>query len=501
MARFYTALARGIREVDSRTINEERDGAPRDVITLPAVKTPNVILLGVSSHKQASESTMRHYVDMIGHHDHRILKGSGGAIADLRVRPDHVRSDDPDNWSRIMVFPVEGTPPTGIGATGCHADETPTQELWTQMRVRVDAGQELFLCITHTPEQARLWQWLKDDYEHPDPWKIEYVLSVFDNQALSASAKKKLKERAARDPYENARLYGAYVNVKGTNPWHPQMKLLQRWLDNCRDSESVERLMLPVEVETETGLKIEDGFGELHIWEPPIVGERYYVIGDASWGYDESVGHDPCGAHIIRRGFRSERPGQVGRFNGYCGGYALGHLMAIVAERYNDALADPDVTGGYGQSTLRGLSDYRSEKYRDGYPHINRDRKMDTQGRPYSKRLGTLVTAGIKDDFIESLRQAMILDAIDFPSAATVRCFMEARLDEKGRLLKDGKLHYEDVHCGGRAAMLLLDRNQTETGSKRERTIEDAFREQGIKGPIYPRRQRGTRPRFKWART
>lgn len=500
------AFARGLREVDARTIEEERRGAPRDTILLPAMPVPNIGILGVSSYKQSSESTLAVYMRMIGEREHRVLHGPGGSIVDIRVKPDRSRSDDPDKWSRIMVFPIGGELPKGIGAHWVHCDETPTQELWTQLRMRIVAGQTLYRWITHTPEDQSLWQWLMEDYANPDPWKVEIILSVFDNQSLSNEQKAQQRAKAQRDPLEMARLYGFYVNLKGKNPWKPQIRLLERWLANCRDPIREELLMLPSEIETDTGLKIESAYGTVYIWEDAIPGEKYYVPGDSSLGIDDGEAnpknneHDGLECQVIRRGWRSEKPGQAARYAGYCGGYALGHLMAILGERYNDAVVDPDTTGGYGQSVLRGLADYRSAKYPNGYPHINRDRGIDRSGRPFSKRLGFVVSPGNKADLIECVRHALLTDGIEVPSAETVKCLMEAIMDVKGRLVKQRGIKYEPFHCLARGYQLVMDRNQQESGNRRDNEIVEAFERQGIKLP-HQRAQRGRLSQFQWHRS
>jgi hypothetical protein len=501
------AFARGVRELDARTLDEQRAGEGRSTLLLPALPTPNIGILGVSTYKQSSESTLAVYMRMIGNVDHRVLHGPAGSIVDIRVKPDRARTEDPDRWSRIMVFPIGGELPKGIGAHWVHCDETPTQELWTQLRMRIVAGQPLYRWITHTPEDQTLWQWLMEDYAHPDPWKLEIILSVFDNQSLTAEQKRMQREKAARDPLGLARLYGLYVNLKGKNPWKPQAKLLQRWLDNCREPIREELLMLPSEIETDTGLKIESAYGTVYTWEDPLPGERYYIPGDSSLGIDDGEDnpknneHDGLECQVIRRGFRSAKPGLVARYGDYSGGYALGHLMALLGERYNDAVCDPDTTGGYGQSVLRGLADYRSRKYPDGYPHINRDRKLDARGKPYSARLGFVVTPGNKADLIECVRAALIRDSFDCPSAYTVKCLMEAIMDSKGRLVKQRGIKYEAFHCVARGMQLLLDRDQTESGTRRENEIEQAFRNEGIKGPIVrPRGGTGGLRRFQWSR-
>jgi hypothetical protein len=494
-------MARGVREVDARTILEARRGVPRETMPLPALPVPNVGIIAVESYKQAQGSTIAAYLNMIGDWPHVAVKGAQGYVTEFRIKPDRSKSDNPDTWSRIYVFPSDGAPPKGIRAHWVHLDEPPSPAMLGELRMRLTAGQPLYRWITMTPIRREDF-WIRDDYAEASDWKREIQLSVFDNQALTRADKKALREAAENDPQglTLARLHGAYVDVGRKNPWIAQQRILAAWLARCRDPIREEQLMMPIEVETDQGLRVEGGFGTVYIWGEPVEGEKYYAIADSALGIDDAE-HDPLGLHIVSRGFRG-RPGLVARYNGFCGGYALGRgLMAPLAERYNNALCDPDVTGGYGQPVLRGLADYKSDRWPEGYGNINRDRKIDMSGTPYSGRLGFVVTTGAKADLIECIRYALTTGSIDVWSAATVRCLMDAVVDNNGKLVKPKGVHYEDFHCLARAIQLIMDRNQEEKQPQRETEIQAMLRQAGVRQNVFAKAKGNGTPKFNWSRS
>src|SRR5262249_23535363 len=145
--------------------------------------------------------------------------------------------------------------------------------------------------------------------------------------------------------------------------------------------------------------------------------------------------HDPAGMWVTSR-----RTGRgLLRFNGYVGAVELGRMMRSACEHYNEALAIPEVTGGYGDAVLEGLGNYKQ---------VWRDTSADTPGeRP--RRQGWHTTAGSKGTIIAFLKEAVLNDLLDVPSEAAIRRLMDASVDEQDRLVKPKGVHYEDFVCLG----------------------------------------------------
>jgi hypothetical protein len=226
------------------------------------------------------------------------------------------------------------------------------------------------------------------------------------------------------------------------------MAQLRRWEDRCEDGRA-EILTVIAEDDTDEGRRRIPLEVEVEIFEEAVAGESYYVPGDPSLGLDDPE-HDPCGCHVYRR----DPMRLVARYNGYCGAYGLGMVMAHFAERYNDALVDVDMTGGYGGPTLTALDQYRSARHSDGYRNINRDLVVDA-GDKWRTKLGFVWNEANKAGAIEAVRAALHEDSVRVPSRAVVECLKQAVMDNKQRLAKPAGVHYEDFCNLGRALQVI----------------------------------------------
>lgn len=483
------ALSRGIDKCDARTVGEDLDGAPPATMDMPKIVVPNKGILIVGSNKQA-EATLDAYFKMIGDTPHRIIRNSTG-ISEIRIKPDAVNSDDDERWSKILIFTRGGVLPRGLRVHWAHADETPEAKMWTEVRARMIRGLPYYRWITHTPDFPDLYHWLKEELKTDKDWQAEIVLHLRENQALTARDIKRLDETFSVDELYLARTAGEYVDMSGKNPWLQQGAQLGHWLSRARDPLSEENVEVYAEAYVDGGLKKVSSMGQLFVWEEPVRGADYVVTADPSIGVPDGE-HDPCGAHVYRI-VDGGKDKMVGRYNGFLGAYGLAWLCCTVAEEYNDALVDPDMTGGYGQAFLTGCNEYRSARYPDGYPHISRDRVEDRPGSKWKQPYGYIQTHGGKADMIERVRVALIKDSVDVPSAATVRCLMSAVIDANQRLIKPRGVHYEDFVCLGR----FLQRHQLERVRPVEKWKGDSDR---LEESLGFRKPRAATPQYPWTR-
>lgn len=486
----FTCLATGTRRIDGRTRNEElgieekwrvveHPGPPRRVelvidrraiepvapwyIELPIIRQPSTWILVVESYKQAELSSIAAFKRWIGDRPAHYVKNSEGT-SEIRIKYNGCRSDDHAKWSRFLVFPRGGTIPKGIRSNGALGDEPPDQDIWMEIRNRFMAGQPHYRGIAYTPLYIDQCGWLQEEFAQEASWRREIELAVFDNQYLPAWQKHEQLEKAQADTRTEAVLFGEFVNLSGQNPFKAYADVMREMKTHTRDPEDREyTVMAEPDAQNPQGLELM----KLPVfeWWPAERDERYYVICDPSLGVDDPE-HDPCGLLVVAR----RRPRVVARYNGFHGADPLGALAAILAEKYNDALVDVDMTGGYGTPTLSALKRYRSAKYRSGYPNINRSQQVDKGGK-FRTVLGWTIDGDGKAEIIEAVRlelqkaKAGLMHCY-IPSIGVVKCLQEAVMDKNGKLLKPRGVHYEDLICLGRALALLNSRPKAQARSE-----------------------------------
>ena len=224
-------------------------------------------------------------------------------------------------------------------------------------------------------------------------------------------------------------------------------------------------------------------------------GEPCYMPGDPSLGVDDPE-HDPCGCHV----YGTDPFRLLARYNGFSGAYGLGMIMGWMGERYNDALADPDMTGGYGGPTLTALREYRSEKHQFGYGNINRDTKSDGPAVRTRSTLGYTINQTNKAAMIEGVRMCLQHDSCIMPSRAIIDCLKSSIMDKLGRLLKPKGIHYEDLINFGRAINVVQPHWTDQDQRSREMQL-DEFIDRELHGGMLPRsRRRVVVPKLRWRR-
>jgi len=246
------------------------------------------------------------------------------------------------------------------------------------------------------------------------------------------------------DPFLNARVRGDYVDATGTCPF--DVTVLDRWQSKCKDGR-MRRVIVQTEVDRSDGRMVVPVQVDLEVWYPREDGEKYLLIADPASGV-KSRGPDPAGLAVFAR----RKPRLVARYNGFLAPHGLGSLAAILAQEYNKALVDVDMTGGYGGPFLTGLG---------RYSNINRDTDPDKPGF-VNQRLGFRITASNRSELIGSIQQALSEDGIEILSLDMLHCLRNIVLtvSKTGASKYEARpgRHDEDMILAGRALYLMSTR-------------------------------------------
>lgn len=449
------AMARGIEEVDGEKI--------------PQLGTPNLGWVLTQSYKQQVDASQKAYLKWLGQwpHDISYVAGKGkGYIETIYIATSgckHGMGKTCDTCSRIVFHCEESESSIGGRIDWAHADEPPKEEVWREVRGRRTAGKQFVKYITATPLDAERWGWIQDDFSgclvyasrhvtggEKDLYgtamngRAEVRCTIYDNQALSASDIEAFLQDFRGDPFLNARIRGEYVDATGACPF--DITVLDRWQSRCVDGR-MDRIIVQTEVDRADGRMVTPIEVDVEVWHDNEADEKYILIADPSAGI-KSRGHDPAGLAVFSR----RRPRLVARYNGFLAPHGLGSLASILAQKYNRALVDVDMTGGYGGPFLTGLGKYSN---------ISHDTDPDKPGY-MNQRLGFRITAGNRSEIIGSIQQALSEDSIEILSADALSCLRNIVLSvSKSGFSKyearPGR-HDEDMILIGRALFLIATR-------------------------------------------
>lgn len=413
----FVAIARGCVELD---------GVP-----LPLLGAPNSGVVLCKGRAMAQESVIKAYLSAIGDWPHHVERNGNNTEA-IWVRPNRSKSDDWRDWSRIRFFVEGGQSVAGMRLDWVHADEPPDWTMWQELRMRSKANRHFVRAITFTPIDKREWKPVRDDFRGAK-WpegkegRVELTMSVFDNEALSPEHKKAI-EQDSRGPLQQAKLYGEYIDLTGTNPFDAEG--LKRWSERCVPGAKAPWL-------TAKGVTI-----EVEVWDEPD-GEPCMVVADPSAGiWDEAGEHDPCGMVVVGRKTRRVKV----RYNGYIPAHELGRLSSHYARLYSNALLVWERNSGYGEAFYLGVG---------GYGNVYVEHHRDARHLPLSERLGWLTTATTRGTVIGALQKAIIEDGLKVLSAEAVESLSNVVIDRNGRIEAGAGSHDEDMIVLGLAAHLL----------------------------------------------
>ena len=392
-----------------------------DGVPLPILQTPNTGAVLIKSKQQGVESVVKAYLEQIGDWEHHVAYTQSGLgyVGFIYVRPNSHASNDHKTWSKIMFLSEDGTLPVGLRIDWIHADEPPDEEVWRELRLRGKANRPFIRFITATPLKREDWEWLQIEYNGcegtPRKGRVEVRWTIYDNSALSADHIARIEQDLENDPLRDARLNGDYIDTSGLCPFDYQG--LQKWLARCS---------LPIRTENVEGARYAE---QLEVWDDPVPGEEYLVCMDPSAGVQ---GADRCGLWVIAK----KRRAGVSRFFGYLSAYDLGCLGRKLCERYNKAMAVPEMNGGYGEALLIGLDGWRNIYYGEHYDKLNGQRL---------NRIGWFTTSTSKGTLITALQIATKNDSFHIPSAEAVRSLMSIVMDETQKVVRYPGQNHEDM--------------------------------------------------------
>jgi hypothetical protein len=424
-------------------------------IALPEMPKQVFGVLLVHSYKQAVLSSIKALREKLGDWDHHEVPASDDCPGVIYVRQVDNKSQERETWSRLYVYPRDGEVPDGLRLDLAWGDEPPDDEMWRELRHRATAGRRFFRFIGATPKLKRFWGWLLADYERAagkEPgregtWhgairngRLRLQSSIYDNKALSAADIRRAEIDAENDPEKDARLFGMHVDSSGSNPW--TYATLARWKARCVEPE-VEMLEYQGEIDGGAGRRLEPRMVRLQVVDPPDFLDSYYIPIDPAKGIRDSK-HDPDGIHV----WSIRHNKLVARVNDYVGAFNAGVIGAILAKRYNNALVDVAMTGGYGEAVLTGLRV-------SGYWNINRQKYWDREQGAWASRLGYVEDEQFRGKIIGAIDRAIQTDSCVITIPDVIDSLIGCVVDENGRIVADTKNHDEDLVLAGAAQLFI----------------------------------------------
>lgn len=417
------------------------DKALCDHFGLPWIQAPNVGWVLTQSYKQQVDASQKAVMDLIGKwpHDVSYVAGKGkGYIENVYIWVKgckHGDGDHCDNCSRITFHCEESSSALGGRIDWAWADEPPKEEVWREIRGRRSANKRFPKFITATPLEWDRWYWLSQDFTNcvvfatkssiqaeedkrgePRGLRAEIRSTIYDNDFLSSAHIERQLADWANDPLLDARVRGDYVDSAGECPFN--LAILDRLAVQCRPGR-IETVRVQSQIIRNEGRVIVPINVDVEIFYDAEPDERYFLVCDLSSGI-KARGRDPAEMCIVSR----RKPRLVARYGfidgykdpwqGYLAPYGMGSLAAIMARRYNNAIVDPEMNGGWGDPFLTALN-------AAGYTNINREIDPDKPGY-MSQRLGFRTTAANRGSLVGAIQQALDDGGIEIPSAFYIHC-------------------------------------------------------------------------------
>lgn len=421
------------------------DGEP-----LPVVNDPAAAVLTLD-YEQQKFSVQPAYLAALGDWPHTATWKGDGILSTLRVKPIG-GGDDPKGWP-LATFVSQENRKAGTGARVpiVHGDEPPVESVWREFRKSKRAGGKSVRLITATPLVRSQWWWLREDFKgcYGKPWRHRVEVHMSDvrhSRIVTPERYEELLDEYRGDPLIKARLTAEYVDTSGCSPWGELYAVLDALEEACREPHR-EQWAITRELAGDAGMEKVKHRVSVEVWEKPAKGERYYIPIDPSLGIDDER-HDPGALHVRHVGTGS----LVARYNGYCGAYGLGVLGAALGRAYNDALVDPETTGGWGGPVLTALSDC-------GYGNVARQRKQVEPGK-WETKLGFQTTDATRPGMFSATQEWLRAWAdgdksCKCPSRGVIQSLRDLILDERNRPVAGPGLHDEDAILWGHGCRLL----------------------------------------------
>lgn len=424
---------------------------------LPPLRAPNVGVVLMPSFGQSVESVvgaLRRALGRWPHHEAKIAGDLGyiGVLYIATPRCSHDTGRRCSTCSKIHFVSGEGKVPAGFHVDWIHADEPPPEEHWRELRMRSRANAPLYSWISATPLDPRAYRWLQRDFEGcfgtPRDGKVELAWSLEDNRFLSEAYKRKQIERAKKDPYFRARIFGEYVDVRNLCPF--SLGGLQRWLARAETPRPAAVVEVVRDGDPMLVLKPHPR-GQIEVFAEPEPDEHYICVADPSSGIRDTAKSDadqprnPAGLNVV--GMRSRR--HALRFNGYVSATDLGRMARVICDTYNGALFVPEMNGGWGETTLTAFG--------FDYSNVYVDVRVSDRTASRARKVGWYQTHSKRGLLIGALQRAVDEDGMDVRSAAAIQNLMAVTTNDDDKIVQgDGRgAHGEDMVTLGVAAYLL----------------------------------------------
>ena len=485
-----------------------------DGVELPRLPSPNVGALFSLDYKQQRLAIQETLLRWLGRWPHK-LERDGETIISIAVKPGYgpgfwtsaPPSDDPRTWSKIGLYSQKNLA-SGVGFRLHWAgfDEPPIMPVYREVLKAGFPGWPFPTFIGATSIKRSQWYPLRAYFPRLDAdgrdtedrlvgGVIRISGSVYEEgTCLSAADIADLEARYAADPDRVARLYGHEIDSKGGSPFRTHSAELNRWLETALAPKEIRQWKVAREVAAEDGLQVVEEMVEVGIWEDAIPGHRYRAIPDCSGGIDDGE-HDPGEVTVWDV---SVRPAvDVASYSGFIGEYGLGVLAGLMARAYNDAIVDPDTTGGYGNALLGGLRSVkygRIQSHRTGKQALNR------------LRLGFAMNPEMRAHFAAALNEALLASEQGHPflrirNARIIGDLLDLRVDGEDRPITPPGAHDEGFVTSGRIATLVQPDRRVEKVSAKPSGPAKSIRETKMKayydsiGQPMPRPTRSARRR------
>ena len=402
----------------------------------------------VRDYTQQVLSVQPAYLKVLGKWPHK-LRFKGEILSSILVKPIN-GTEEEETWS-VLHFLSQENRRSGLGVRAdiVAFDEPPRIEILRELRKAAHAGRKLCIIIAETPTIRSHWADLKLDYGDcprsalrrvdQDRAECRWSLHEVADSILSPDDKDKLRRRYRTDPLREAREHGDYIDASGACPFG--IETLMRMLEECTDPQIV-KWEVHREINSDEGRVKKLVKVEVHVWKHAEIGKAYYIPIDPSSGVKDPL-HDPGALHVREVGSGD----LVAMFNGYIGSFGLGVLAAGLARQYNNAIVDPETTGGWGEGVLSGLREAH-------YGNLTKSKRLLQPGQPEMVEFGFKTTHESRGAMIAAV-QAWVdawgegIKYAKCPSRDVIQTLLDTILDEDGKAVAAPGFHDEHLILWG----------------------------------------------------
>ena len=286
-------------------------------------------------------------------------------------------------------------------------DEEPSKEIFSEASIRVEAGRNLLIRGSMTPDPFKGLTWtykeiLKNEVRQSDPMNLRiWTGATTENPGLSESIIRRLKSNM-EEWEQQVRIFGNYAMGLG----------------RCAFSESGllelrEQIKEPIEIRDITESS------KLLIYEYPSNEFGYSIGVDAAEGLEHG---DNSVAVVLKRDLK---PSVAAILVGKIDPDNLGEQSILLANEYNEAWLVIE-TNNHGFGVI-------SKVREDGYPNMYSEKKFDKWGQKESKKWGWCTNILTRPILVDSLSQSVRDGSIDILDREILDEMGTFIINEKGK--------------------------------------------------------------------